>query len=62
LKKQSQFVLGLNGATPSVKRYYDKILFFGAQKNKANQSHLKAWIGFGPESLNVPVVVPGGRL
>jgi hypothetical protein len=38
LKKQSQFVPGLNGATSCVKGDYDNIPLCGAQKNKAKQS------------------------
>jgi hypothetical protein len=38
LKKQSQFVPGLNGATSYMKGDYDKIPLRGARKNKANQS------------------------
>ena len=62
LKKQSQFVPGLMGVTPFMKGAYDDNSPGGDVKNKANQSQLKARIGFRPESLNVPGIIPGGRL
>jgi hypothetical protein len=37
LKKQSQFVPGLSGATSYLKGIYDKTPPYGARKNKAKQ-------------------------
>ncbi len=62
LKKQSQFMPGLMGVTPFVNGAFDDNSPDGDVKNKANQSQLKARIGFRPESLNVPGVIPGSRL
>jgi hypothetical protein len=61
LKKQSQFMPGLIGVMPFMKGAYDDDSPDGDVKNKANQSQLQARIGFQPESLNVPGIVPGGR-
>jgi hypothetical protein len=38
LKKQSQFVPGLNGATSYLKGDYDRIQLCGAHENKAKQT------------------------
>ena len=41
LKKQSQFVPGLNGATSYLKGDYDKMPAAGEDENKANQTQLQ---------------------
>jgi hypothetical protein len=61
LKKQSQFMPGLMDVTPFVKEGYGDNSPAGDVKNKANQSQLKARIGFRPESPNAPEVIQGGR-